>query len=99
MYDQVYVYTAVFSPTKLNTTIIHEWQHRKPDSNEWVTVSTISLPLIGGREGGFRTFSFRDGLEAGLWRVNVETPTGHTLGTIRFEVVEGEAQLVTTYKP
>jgi DUF2914 family protein len=82
----VYVYSAVFSPTSLNTDIIHEWQTY--DSRRgWITADRIALPVRGGRDGGYRTYSLKSGIRPGVWRVNVETPTGAILGRLRFNVL------------
>ncbi len=79
-----YIYTAIFSPTNLNVSIIHEWQHYNESTNSWETRSTIPLSIAGGREEGFRTYSLKNNLEAGKWRVNVKTPQGQLLGREKF---------------
>jgi len=81
----VYAYSAIFSPTSLNTKIIHEWQFYEPKRG-WTTMGRVELPVRGGRGGGYRTYSVRTGITAGAWRVNVETPNGAFLGRLRFNV-------------
>jgi hypothetical protein len=83
----VYAYTAVFSPTSLNTTVIHEWERYDAESGTWVLMGLVNLHVVGGREGGFRTYSIKDDLTSGRWRVNVETLDGHLIGRLRFTVV------------
>jgi len=87
--ERVYAYTAVFSPTFLRTAIVHEWQ-MYDDKRGWVTMSRVELPLIGGRDGGYRTYSVKTGIKLGAWRVIVETPGGAILGRLRFNVVQQE---------
>ena len=82
----VYAYSAIFSPTSLNTTIVHEWQFYEPNRG-WTTRSRVELTVRGGRGGGFRTYSVKTGIFAGAWRVNVETPNGALLGRLRFNVM------------
>ena len=82
--EPVYAYSAIFSPSDLDTTIVHEWEHYV--NGEWVLQSRVNLPVIGGREGGFRTYSVRSNLASGKWRVNVKTEQGQTIGSLRFEV-------------
>jgi hypothetical protein len=84
----VVIFTAIFSPSDLNLKIIHEWQ--RLDKNwKWVTVSQVHLTVVGGRDGGFRTFSQKTvGLSDGKWRVNIKTTTGQFIGTVRFTLVE-----------
>ena len=83
----IYAFSAVFSPSDLNLTIVHQWQHYDSATGKWQTVGTIYLPVVGGRDGGFRTFSVWTNATAGLWRVNVKTLSGKIIGTMRFNVV------------
>ncbi len=96
----VYAYSAIFSPSNLNITIIHEWQHYDELNGKWVTESRIDLPVVGGRDGGFRTFSARSSLSSGKWRVNVETSQGQLIGRLRFNIVQVDTEpaLVTDTK-
>ena len=84
--EPIYFYSAVFSPTSLNTEIIHEWQ-TYDNRRGWITADRIPLPVRGGRDGGYRTYSVKSGLKRGAWRVNVETPAGAILGRFRFNVL------------
>lgn len=95
--DPLYAYSAVFSPTALNTDIIHEWQWYDPASGAWVTKGRILLSVVGGRDGGYRTFSMEPDIAAGAWRVNVLTPRNEVIGRLRFDVtpVPSEPPLVT----
>ncbi len=84
--DPVYVWSAVFSPTHLNTDIYHVWQYYDAKSKKWVETARIDLPIVGGRDNGFRTYSEKDSLALGSWRVDVETRTGQHIGRISFKV-------------
>jgi len=94
----VYAYSAVFSPTDLNTTIRHVWQYHNEYLGKWVDYSRVELPLFGGRGGGFRTYSVKTGLIAGQWRVNVENIRGQVIGRIRFNIVPTEGYISTQTK-
>ncbi|MHB0978059.1 MAG: DUF2914 domain-containing protein [Minisyncoccota bacterium] len=85
--QMVYVYSAVFSPASFNTGIIHEWQHFDTTTNKWTTEGEVDLNVLGGRDGGYRTYSTREGLTDGRWRVNVLTSSRQVLGRLRFNVV------------
>ncbi len=88
----LFAYTAVFSPSSLNPTIVHVWQYYEPNAEgigdgAWVTRSQVTLAVTGGSDGGWRTFSeLPDIDEAGAWRVNVETTRGQIIGQLRFNV-------------
>ncbi len=85
--DTVYAYSAVFSPGQFKTTIIHNWQKYDAPAKTWVTVNRITLPVSGGRNGGYRTYSVKDDVEEGDWRVNVETIGGQVIGRLRFTAI------------
>ncbi len=85
--ENVVAYSAVFSPSKLDTTIIHEWERYDQNAKRWVSVSKVSLEVIGGRDGGYRTYSTKNTLTPGRWRVSVETPRGQVIGRMPFEIV------------
>ena len=88
----VYAYSAIFSPSDLNLSILHEWQHYDEDLKSWVTESTVRLPVVGGREDGFRTYSFGNNLLPGKWRINIETEQGHVIGRVRFQIVKADKE-------
>ena len=71
--------------------MLHQWQ--KQDANgKWVTVEQVPLVVVGGRDGGFRTYSEKTlGLTPGHWRVNVLTTRGQVIGRIRFNLILAQA--------
>lgn len=84
--EAVYVFSSVFTPIAIKTTLVHRWQYWNASARTWVTTSLISFPITGGRDEGYRGFSFIDGIPAGLWRVSVETPDGALIGRAEFTV-------------
>ncbi len=82
----LYAYSAVFAPVALSTNIIHQWQYYDATKKNWVTLATISFPISGGRDGGYRGYSAKTNLLAGDWRVNVETADGRLIARIPFSV-------------
>ncbi len=98
--NPVYAYSAVFSPALLDTTIIHEWQYYDTATSRWVTYGRIPLTIVGGRPGGYNTYSIEDNVAPGEWRVNVETQTGQIIGRLRFTVIAATATppLITEIK-
>ncbi len=96
----VYVYSSVFAPTDLNTNILHKWQYYDVSKKEWIISSKIRFPIIGGRDGGYRGYSFKESVFPGKWRVDVTTERGQVLGRIPFKIVfsEDTVALITEYK-
>jgi hypothetical protein len=86
----VYAYSAVFSPSKLNLDIVHEWQHYDKETGKWITLSRVPLSVLGGRDGGFRTYSINYNFPPGKSRVNVETAKGELIGRLAFTLVEAK---------
>lgn len=86
--DRAYCFTAVFAPTELHTTLFHQWQRYDEKQGEWVQTDRMSYPVSGGREGGYRGFTYKQALALGDWRVDVENPEGQLLGRIAFRVEE-----------
>jgi len=85
--DTVYAYSSVFSPTDININIVHQWQYFDTTTNKWTDSDRVVLSLVGGRDGGFRTYSEKSDLTPGLWRVNIQTMQGQLIGRIKFDVV------------
>jgi len=84
--QSAYVYTAVFAPSGLSATVYHEWQQYDATLNAWMTVTTQSFPINGGRDGGYRGYSVKSNLMPGKWRVNVKTQYGQLIGRVNFTV-------------
>lgn len=85
--ESVYVFTAIFAPTGLSTTVSHEWQRYVERSREWVTEEVTPYFIVGGRDGGYRGYSIKSQASEGKWRVNVVTEFGQLIGRVAFEVV------------
>lgn len=86
--EPVYAVTAVYSPVSLDTDVIHNWQYYDEEKREWISTNKIKVPIVGGREGGYRLYSLKTSIFEGLWRVDVQTETGQIMGRIKFEIVD-----------
>jgi hypothetical protein len=84
--EPVYIFSAVFAPSRLTTPIVHRWQYYNEVRGEWVTTNTLNFSISGGRQGGFRGYTYKTQMEQGKWRVSVETTRGQVLGDITFTV-------------
>lgn len=83
--EPVYFVSAIFAPRGLDTRLRHRWQ-RHDGKRGWVTYSDIPFSLAGGREGGYRAYTFKRNVTPGYWRVRVETENGRTVAVHRFEI-------------
>jgi hypothetical protein len=84
--DTVFIFTSIFAPTNLNTTVSHQWQRYNQTVQQWHTSDNISYEVIGGRKGGFRGYTYKENVAPGQWRVNVLTNEGLVLGKIDFTI-------------
>lgn len=98
--ELIYFFSSVFAPTELNTTIFHHWFYYDSIEKKWIDRGNISIPIIGGRGGGYRGYSFVSSGTLGKWRVEVTTAQGQTLGRETFTVVKADnkVELVTNLK-
>lgn len=84
--EPLYFYSAVFAPTDLSATLVHEWSYRDEARDEWVSSTRVPLAIMGGRDGGYRGYSYKSTLVPGRWRVDVETENGQILGRVKILV-------------
>jgi Protein of unknown function (DUF2914) len=90
--EPIYCFTAVFAPVALNTTVYHHWYFRSNSNKPFIHADKIPIKISGGREGGYRAYTFKQRLDPGDWRVDVETEDGRVVGQVSVEVAErGEA--------
>jgi hypothetical protein len=82
----IYAFSSIFSPVSFDTQIIHQWQYYDEEKKDWINSNKVTLPITGGREDGYRTYSVKQNATPGLWRVRVMTVHGQTLGSINFRV-------------
>ena len=86
--EPIYCFTAIFAPVALDTTIYHHWFFRSDSSKPFSHADRIPIKISGGREGGYRAYSFKQRLDPGDWRVDVETTDGRVVGRVSVHVEE-----------
>ena len=91
--EPIYCFTAVFAPVDLNMTIYHHWYFRPNSDKPFTHADRIAIKISGGREGGYRTYTFKQRLDPGDWRVDVETEDGRIVGRVSVRVeARGDVQ-------
>jgi len=93
--DTVFCFTAIFAPTQLSKEVYHTWSHFNETDRQWETTDRIPYLIEGGRDRGYRGFTFKRNVVPGPWRVDVHTSDGKTLGRIRFTVIPVETPVST----
>jgi predicted small secreted protein len=92
--DSVFCFASVFAPTRLTKAIAHEWQYYSEIKGEWIVTDRTTYRLTGGREGGYRGYTFKKNLEMGEWRVDIITDDDQILGRINFESVSAKKEIL-----
>jgi len=84
--SDVYVYSSIFAPTKLTTTVAHRWKWYNDNTEEWEDTDRIEYEITGGRDGGYRGYTYKSGMMEGLWKVDVITESNQIIGIVNFEI-------------
>lgn len=85
---KLYGVTAVFAPLGVTAVLEHRWEHYGGDG--WRTVYRTRFHSSGGRERGFRGYSWVLNPQPGEWRFIVATQDGRTIGIFPVDVERGE---------
>lgn len=98
--EMLYGYSAVFAPGAFSTDLMHTWERYDPTLQKWVLQSRIAFPLSGGRDAGYRGYSYISATTPGLWRLSVLSESEQVLGRVQFQVenVDVEPTLETVTK-
>lgn len=88
----VFVFTSIFAPDRIQTTIYHIWEYRDSKTNKWIQTDKIALRIAGGRSRGYRGFTQKRNILPGTWRVIIENEKGQRIGTLRFHLDENQKQ-------
>ncbi|WP_299668002.1 DUF2914 domain-containing protein [uncultured Polaribacter sp.] len=82
----VYVFTSIFAPTDLTKKIYHLWKWYDPNTEEWQNLDKIGFNIVGGRDEGYRGYSYKNNVIDGEWKVEVITDEDLVLGVVDFNI-------------
>ncbi|WP_191858300.1 DUF2914 domain-containing protein [Hanstruepera ponticola] len=85
--SKVYIFSSLFAPTDLKESVFHRWKWFDPETNSWNKVEDIGFEIFGGRDDGFRGYTFKQNVKEGLWKVEVITDEELVIGVIDFEII------------
>ena len=95
--QRVYCFSSVFAPKGLKTRLYHVWQYYDKTKG-WQTHSKVGFTLSGGRYNGFRGYTYKSALQAGEWKVSVETENNKTVAVQEFSVKAEPSALTPVIK-
>jgi hypothetical protein len=84
--QRVYVFTSVFAPTDLKKSIFHRWKWYNPETGKWEVTDDLGFEVAGGRDQGFRGYTYKNNLKEGQWKVDVITEEELVLGVVDFVI-------------
>ncbi|MFB9056968.1 DUF2914 domain-containing protein [Mariniflexile ostreae] len=85
--ESVYIFTSIFAPTDIKKAIFHRWKWYNHHTDEWEIVEDIGYHITGGRDHGYRGYTFKQNIKEGLWKVEVITEEELVIGVIDFEII------------
>jgi len=85
--ESVYIFSSIFAPTDLKKAIFHRWKWYNDSTKEWETTEDIGYNITGGRDGGFRGYTYKNNVKPGDWEVQVLTDEEQVLGVIKFRII------------
>ncbi len=83
--DAVFCFARIFSPTRFRDRLQVRWLYYD-ERRGWQSSDAIPLPIVGGRNEGYRGFTKKTNYQPGKWRVQVETLDGREIGRIGFTI-------------
>jgi hypothetical protein len=82
----VYVFTSIFAPSDFKKNVLHRWKWFSPYTNKWEVIDEIGFEITGGRDKGYRGYTYKNNVMEGEWKVDVITKEGLVLGIIDFAI-------------
>jgi hypothetical protein len=83
--DKIYCFVRIFAPSHFKDHLLIRWSFDDPKGG-WRNSDAIPMAISGGRDEGYRGYSFKQNYQPGAWRVAVETDDGREIGEMRFNV-------------
>lgn len=83
--DRVYVYFALFSPTRFADDVFLDWYYKNP-KGIWEKTDHIPIQVKGGRDLGYRGFTYKSKVLEGDWQARVMSSDDREIGRIGFDV-------------
>lgn len=96
--ERVYYFTAIFAPAEFNLPVYHHWQYFDEESSEWISSSRLGFPISGGRDRGYRGYSYKQNVKPGKWRIDTMAGRGRIMGRTVFTIEPGEAADLETIR-
>lgn len=90
---RLYCFSQVYVPKTITTQIQHRWEHFDVTTRTWKTVAIVPYSISGGREAGYRGYTYITARAYGDYRCNIETDHQVLIGRRDVTVRSGTAVL------
>ena len=91
--ERLYGVSAVFAPAGVTADLQHRWEFR--ENGSWQVMNQNRFQSTGGRERGFRGYSWVLTPRPGDWRFIVGTADGRTIGILNVRIERGDPRNVS----
>jgi hypothetical protein len=88
--DTVFCFSSIFAPAELRDKVYHCW-YRKDEGEGYQQIDRMGYSLIGGREEGYRGYTYKKNITPGDWKVVLRTGANKVLGVMTFSVSERDS--------
>jgi hypothetical protein len=83
--DRIYCFFSIFAPGGFSETVKVRWLQRHELSG-WTPADAVPVAIAGGRDLGYRGFTYKQNFKPGDWQVRIETSDGREVGRIALTV-------------
>ena len=83
--DTLICFAQIFFPTRFKDQLQVRWLYRD-EKGQWHPSDAIPLPVVGGREEGYRAVTQKKNYQPGEWRVQIESMDDREIGRIGFTI-------------
>ena len=88
--EKAYYFARVFGPRGFRHKISVRWERWDLKKEAYVAKAVVPIGITGGREQGFRAYSYFSTIAPGLWRASVVTEDGRSVGRLPFHVIRAD---------
>lgn len=96
--DPIYIFSSIFAPTDLKVSVYHRWKWYNDKLKRWEKLEDIGFKITGGRDNGFRGYSYKSNVWPGTWKVEVITADELVMGVIDFDIVKDDGRPIKNLK-
>jgi hypothetical protein len=97
--ESAYYFAQMFAPRGFRHQISVRWEQWDPTTQAYVSRAVVPIGITGGREQGFRAYSFFTDITPGLWRAGVVTEDGRFVGRLSFRVIPDDPTRIRRWIP